>query len=150
MIFSPKSRGIHYLMYLFSRQYCKICFVAGPDWAVTAGQEEGISQIARKVRGRVRIFHTSTLLFLSSLLFGKITRCRQNTICLFDTKRQKPAICQSRLLDFELDPDPCLPLRRAALPPALPWSSGTSPWTSPSGPPARTGGPRSSYRYTSW
>ena len=28
--------------------YCKICFVAGPDWAVTAGQEEGISQIARK------------------------------------------------------------------------------------------------------
>ncbi len=29
--------------------YCKVCFVAGPDWAVTAGQEEGISQIARKV-----------------------------------------------------------------------------------------------------
>lgn len=27
--------------------YCKHCFVAGPDWAITAGQEEGISQIAR-------------------------------------------------------------------------------------------------------
>jgi len=28
--------------------YCKLCFVCGPDWAVTAGQEEGITQIARK------------------------------------------------------------------------------------------------------
>ncbi len=28
--------------------YCKICFVAGPDWAVTAGQEEAITQIARR------------------------------------------------------------------------------------------------------
>jgi B9 domain-containing protein 1 len=28
--------------------YCKHCFVAGPDWAVTAGQEEGLSQIARR------------------------------------------------------------------------------------------------------
>jgi B9 domain-containing protein 1 len=27
--------------------YCKHCFVFGPDWAVTGGQEEGISQIAR-------------------------------------------------------------------------------------------------------
>ncbi|TRY69435.1 hypothetical protein TCAL_08080 [Tigriopus californicus] len=27
--------------------YCKHCFVAGQDWAVTGGQEEGISQIAR-------------------------------------------------------------------------------------------------------
>ena len=25
--------------------YCKHCFVAGQDWAVTAGQEEGISQV---------------------------------------------------------------------------------------------------------
>jgi len=28
--------------------YCKLCFVCGPDWSVTAGQEEGITQIARK------------------------------------------------------------------------------------------------------
>eukprot|EP00095_Tigriopus_kingsejongensis_P007574 snap_masked-scaffold369_size193746-processed-gene-0.23 protein:Tk07574 transcript:snap_masked-scaffold369_size193746-processed-gene-0.23-mRNA-1 annotation:"b9 domain-containing protein 1 isoform x1" len=27
--------------------YCKHCFVVGQDWAVTGGQEEGISQIAR-------------------------------------------------------------------------------------------------------
>ncbi len=27
--------------------YCKHCFVAGQDWAVTAGQEEGISQVKR-------------------------------------------------------------------------------------------------------
>lgn len=27
--------------------YCKYCFVAGQDWAVTAGQEEGLSQITR-------------------------------------------------------------------------------------------------------
>ena len=26
--------------------YCKHCFVAGQDWAVTAGQEEGISQVS--------------------------------------------------------------------------------------------------------
>ena len=25
--------------------YCKHCFVVGQDWAVTAGQEEGISQV---------------------------------------------------------------------------------------------------------
>ena len=28
--------------------YCKHCFVAGQDWAVTAGQEEGISQASRR------------------------------------------------------------------------------------------------------
>ena len=28
--------------------YVKHSFVVGPDWSVTAGQEEGISQIARK------------------------------------------------------------------------------------------------------
>ena len=28
--------------------YCKHCFVAGQDWAVTAGQEEGISQVITK------------------------------------------------------------------------------------------------------
>ena len=27
--------------------YCKHCFVAGQDWAVTAGQEEGISQVSK-------------------------------------------------------------------------------------------------------
>ena len=26
--------------------YCKHCFVAGADWAVTGGQEEGISQVS--------------------------------------------------------------------------------------------------------
>ncbi|CAB4055082.1 B9D1 [Lepeophtheirus salmonis] len=28
--------------------YCRYSFVSGPDWAVTAGQEEGISQVAKK------------------------------------------------------------------------------------------------------
>ena len=36
--------------------YVKHCFVAGSDWAVTAGQEEGISQIARaSLDGKQRI-----------------------------------------------------------------------------------------------
>ncbi len=36
--------------------YCKTCFVAGPDWAVTAGQEEGITQQARSsTDGKQRI-----------------------------------------------------------------------------------------------
>ncbi|XP_075726003.1 B9 domain-containing protein 1 isoform X1 [Rhipicephalus microplus] len=30
--------------------YCKYCFVHGADWAVSAGVEEGISQVARKSR----------------------------------------------------------------------------------------------------
>nr|XP_040578454.1 LOW QUALITY PROTEIN: B9 domain-containing protein 1-like [Lepeophtheirus salmonis] len=28
--------------------YCRYSFVSGPDWAITAGQEEGISQVAKK------------------------------------------------------------------------------------------------------
>ncbi|KAG8178421.1 hypothetical protein JTE90_000934 [Oedothorax gibbosus] len=31
--------------------YCKHCFVYGPDWVVTAGIEEGISQISQKGEG---------------------------------------------------------------------------------------------------
>ena len=31
--------------------YCKFCVVAGPDWAVTGGQEEGISQISKSLSG---------------------------------------------------------------------------------------------------
>lgn len=36
--------------------YCKHCFVGGSDWAITAGQEEGISQITRmSLDGRQRV-----------------------------------------------------------------------------------------------
>ena len=28
--------------------YCKLCFVAGPDWSITAGQEEGITQVGKQ------------------------------------------------------------------------------------------------------
>ena len=37
--------------------YCKHCFVVGQDWAVTAGQEEGISQVivTTKTRGLKRL-----------------------------------------------------------------------------------------------
>ncbi len=36
--------------------YCKICFVAGENWAVTGGQEEGITQQARaSTEGKQRI-----------------------------------------------------------------------------------------------
>ena len=27
--------------------YCKHCFVAGSDWSITAGQEEGITQVSK-------------------------------------------------------------------------------------------------------
>ncbi|XP_039256641.1 B9 domain-containing protein 1-like [Styela clava] len=40
----------------FEELYCKFSFIHGQDWAVTAGLEEGISQITRKSRDERQLF----------------------------------------------------------------------------------------------
>lgn len=39
----------------FDDVYCKYCFVYGPDWTITAGLEEGMSQICKKSRDERRM-----------------------------------------------------------------------------------------------
>ncbi|XP_021940537.1 B9 domain-containing protein 1 [Zootermopsis nevadensis] len=40
----------------FDDIYCKYCFVYGPDWVVTSGVEEGISQIVKRSRDERHLF----------------------------------------------------------------------------------------------
>ncbi|XP_023702106.1 B9 domain-containing protein 1 isoform X3 [Cryptotermes secundus] len=40
----------------FDDIYCKYCFVYGPDWVVTSGLEEGISQIVKRSRDERQLF----------------------------------------------------------------------------------------------
>ncbi|XP_069697882.1 B9 domain-containing protein 1 [Periplaneta americana] len=40
----------------FDDIYCKFCFVYGPDWVVTSGLEEGISQIVKRSRDERQLF----------------------------------------------------------------------------------------------
>jgi len=40
----------------FDNIYCKYCFMYGPDWTITSGVEEGISQVAKRSENDYRLF----------------------------------------------------------------------------------------------